>query len=394
MKRTRIALALLLAAGITAACGTSAPPGGDAGGSVAVTYIADLTGPGASYSKRYVDGAQFQVDRINAAGGVHGRKIDMTVVDSGSDPKQGVGAMTSAARGDADVVLYAPLGNIALAMAPIAQQNGVPLIVGQAATKGITEAGDHVFRITMSDSNYWEPMLQRMRDQRGVRSMAIVYAADNSSTTDAAQRMPEIGAGLGIRVTETIPLKSADVDFATPAARVLEGDPDGVVVLAVGPGNASIITALRQRGYQGVFFGGVNLGGGVLTPAAADAHDTYFATAFIPSDALPWASGAAFAKEFEAAKGSAPDNFTAGGHDQIAFLQHALESLGDAEPTRDSLTGALTSVAETGFPGAAGDPIRFQDRNALTPGVLGVWDGTSFVLAPEQGAGLWNVSTG
>ena len=33
---------------------------------------------------------QMRVDEINAAGGVHGRKIKLVVEDSGYDPKKGI----------------------------------------------------------------------------------------------------------------------------------------------------------------------------------------------------------------------------------------------------------------------------------------------------------------
>ncbi|GAA4550777.1 ABC transporter substrate-binding protein [Pseudonocardia xishanensis] len=390
MRTTRAVLALALAAGLaTAACGTgggSSAPGGAQ--TVDITYIADLSGPAAVYGKPYVDGAKFQVDQINKAGGVHGRQLTIDVVDSGTDQKQAVAAMTAAARGDADVVMYAPIGSLALPMAPIAQQSKVPFIVGQAASKGITEAGDHVYRITTNDIHYWEPLIARMRDQNGVKSMAIVYASDNTSTTEVAQQLPDIAAKLGITVTDSVPVKSNDVDYATPAAKVLAGDPDGVVMMAVGPGNASMITTLRQRGFDGVFFGGASLAGGALVPAAAEAHDTYLATPFVASDQLPWASGVDFTKEYTAATGSAPDNFSAGGHDQVEFVHQALESLGDTPSDRNALNGALATVASKGFAGATGDPVTFADRNALTPGVVAMWDGTKLVLAPGQTTGL------
>jgi branched-chain amino acid transport system substrate-binding protein len=389
MRTTRALLALALVAGVTAACGTGGSTAGGDDTTIDITYVADLSGPAAVYGKPFVDGAKFQVDQINRAGGVHGRQLAIDVVDSGTDQKQAVAAMTQAARGDADVVMYSPIGSLALPMAPIAQQNGVPFIVGQAATKGITEAGDHVYRITTNDIYYWEPLIQRMRDQHGLTSMAIVYASDNTSTTEVAQQLPDLAAKLGVTVTDSVPVKSNDVDYATPAAKVLAGDPDGVVMMAVGPGNASMITTLRQRGFDGIFFGGASLAGGALAPAAADARDTYLATPFVASEELPWASGAQFTKDFTAATGAAPDNFSAGGHDQVEFVRQALESLGDTVPSREAINGALAQVAAKGFTGATGDPVVFKDRNALSPGVIATWDGTKLVLAPGQTTGLY-----
>src|SRR3954453_22162324 len=49
-----------------------------------------ITGPNASFGAQIKNGAEQAVEDINAAGGVLGQKIQTTVGDDVSDPKQGV----------------------------------------------------------------------------------------------------------------------------------------------------------------------------------------------------------------------------------------------------------------------------------------------------------------
>ncbi|WP_204303022.1 ABC transporter substrate-binding protein, partial [Klebsiella pneumoniae] len=47
----------------------------------------DLSGPVKVWGVRFANGMKMAVDEINAAGGIHGRKIKLIIEDSGYDPK-------------------------------------------------------------------------------------------------------------------------------------------------------------------------------------------------------------------------------------------------------------------------------------------------------------------
>ncbi|MDT9592211.1 ABC transporter substrate-binding protein [Nocardioides zeae] len=387
--------ALVLAGSLLAGCAGGSNSDEAAGDVVRITYIADLTGPGAFYGEDWAAGAEYAVDEINDAGGIGGRTLEIDVVDSASDQAAAVGAMNSAARSDSSVVMYALLSQNALAMAPVAQREEVPFIVGQSSVDGVTDVGDFVYRTSTSEGDYYGAMLRNLQEQ-GVESTAILYAGDNpTAVTNATERIPAIAEELGIEVTDTIEVRTADTDYSQPASRIVEGSPDAVANLTFGPAVTTSIQALRSAGYDGPLYGTSALGSGALTPAGDAAVDTYYPSAFIPAADLPWASGVAFLEEYEAATGDQPSFSTAGGHDQVAFLAAALESIGEGEVTRNSLKDALAVVAADGFVGATGDPIRFgEDRIADTPGVLVRWDGTTETVAPGQQGPLLDGYTG
>ena len=63
------------------------------------THI-DLSGPAAPGMPMLRNGMQLRVDELNAAGGVHGRKIKLIVEDNGSQPQLAVRAVQKLIKSD------------------------------------------------------------------------------------------------------------------------------------------------------------------------------------------------------------------------------------------------------------------------------------------------------
>lgn len=398
--RKRLLMPLLgcaLAMGAVA-CGedesTGSGSGGGGGGSspVKFTFIVDQAGPGGLYGKNILEGAQFNLDRINKAGGAGGHMLEMEVVDSASDQAQAAAAMTKAARGDNAAVLYGPLSQSALAMAPIAQREKIPFIVSYASVDGITQPGDYIYRTSTSEGDYYDGMVEYLAKQNDMKTMTIVFASDNATAVGNAEKtLPALAEKYGVEILDTISVKSTDTDYSSTAAEIAGQNPDGVAVLILGDGVNTAVTAMRRAGYEGVFFGSSALGAGALKASGEAGRDTYYPASTLPSPELPWASGKQFLEDYEAAKGTPATAFQAAGNDQIQLLAEAVEKVGDAEVDAESIRTALAEVTQAGFAGATGDPVKFSpERVAVTPGALVVWDGEKETYAPDQDPPLLN----
>jgi len=121
MRRWSLLLALLLAFGLAmAACGGDDDEGGDNGDAAADTggsgeeatdepivigAAVDLTGQMAPFDGPAVTAAEIQVDKINEAGGVDGRQLELRVVDHQLDPERTKSAAIELIDDGADVLL-------------------------------------------------------------------------------------------------------------------------------------------------------------------------------------------------------------------------------------------------------------------------------------------------
>ena len=74
------------------------------------THI-DLSGPAAPGMPMLRNGMQLRIDELNAAGGVHGRKIKLIVEDNGSQPQLAVRAVQKLIKSDSVFAIVNPFGS-------------------------------------------------------------------------------------------------------------------------------------------------------------------------------------------------------------------------------------------------------------------------------------------
>ena len=88
MKRFAGLIAALAMAVLVAACGDG---GGEKGSeTIPIAVVGPVTGQYAAFGAQMTNGGQMAVDDINAAGGVLGKKLDLSIGDDACDPKQAV----------------------------------------------------------------------------------------------------------------------------------------------------------------------------------------------------------------------------------------------------------------------------------------------------------------
>src|SRR5262245_51381051 len=90
-----------------------------------IPNIIEMSGAGATVGTNWKNGLEIAVDEINAQGGILGRKVEITVVDTQSNPGVARAAVQKAL--DADpVVLFGPIysGSVKATM-PLLQEAGV-----------------------------------------------------------------------------------------------------------------------------------------------------------------------------------------------------------------------------------------------------------------------------
>ena len=115
------------AAGAFALGGSLARPAIAASEPIRIGFLPALTGPSSSTGIAINRGTKLAVDEINAAGGVNGRRIELIVRDTQSDPTKAVNAAAELTQGQHVHVIYGPLNSgESLAATPVIARIGVP----------------------------------------------------------------------------------------------------------------------------------------------------------------------------------------------------------------------------------------------------------------------------
>jgi len=119
---------------------------------IVIGEFGSLTGTAATFGTSSRDGIDMALDEVNKAGGVLGKKIRVIVEDDQTKPEEAQTVVTKLISKDHVVAI---LGEVAssrsLAAAPVAQQNGVPMISPSSTNPKVTEVGDYIFRVCFID---------------------------------------------------------------------------------------------------------------------------------------------------------------------------------------------------------------------------------------------------
>ena len=264
---------------------TSAPSGGDAPTQApadtpvpadsdepfVIGVMESITGPGETYGNVAVRAKQMAVDEINAAGGINGRELKLVVEDSKCSAQDAITAYNKLTDVDGvKIILGTSCSGAMLGAAPLAEADGVVLFSGLATNPDIANAGDYIFRTSMSDVQVGVDTGNVMWAD-GARTVATITEA-----TDYAEGVRrttvEQFEKLGGTVVGEERYASDIVDFRTQLTKLLGGNPDAIHIASQSEfTGGTIIKQLDELGYDGPIYAEIVPVGATALDIAGDA---------------------------------------------------------------------------------------------------------------------------
>jgi branched-chain amino acid transport system substrate-binding protein len=146
---------------------------------IKIGVLAPLTGEAASWGQNALAGITLATKEVNDKGGINGRKIEIVAEDDKCSA-EGVNAINKLINIDKVVGILGPIcsasGGPAL---PIAQNNGVPVVIISASAPHLTKIGDYIFRVYPSDAFQGKVAAEFMFNKLGKKKVAIVYVKND-----------------------------------------------------------------------------------------------------------------------------------------------------------------------------------------------------------------------
>jgi branched-chain amino acid transport system substrate-binding protein len=383
----RAALAGLAAALLvgTAACGGGDSGGGGGGSSdglpetIKLVSINPTTGVVAFAGNAANKGYELAVKEINESDTLEGSQLELELVDTRSEPQTAAQEATTAiADTDVAAVFGSVSSNEAIAMSPLLQQRGLPVIYTQAGSDGVV-VGDYTWRATPLMSSYY-PILSKYIEDQGFSSLGVLYTSATPTLQEVgSETVPQMAEDLDIEITGSIDIPATTQDYSAPISQVLDSQPDAVVALLVGAANVTVMQQLRQAGYAGPVLGNSGASAGNLVPAGAAGADMIWPVDFNFQQTAQ--SSQDFVEAYRAEYGEDPLNYAAEAYDAAWFLARSIAAAGSAD--REAIKDAMVSQAEETFDGALGEGLSWEDGTIVVPGVVVRWTGDGEELLYE-----------
>jgi branched-chain amino acid transport system substrate-binding protein len=240
MKNVQFGISAIVAAVALIGCGQG---GGGGGSEVKIGHVGPLTGGIAHLGKDNENGARLAIEEANAAKTkIDGKEVKFTLVaeDDQADPKVG----TTVAQKLVDAKVVGVVGHLnsgtSIPASPIYNQAGIPVISGSATNPKLTEQGFKTqFRVVGRD------------DQQGPAIASYLATNNKPQTVAIIDDATAYGEGIANEVEKT--LKGAKINVL-PREKGTDKTTDWKAVL----------TKLRGRNPDAVFYGGMDATGGPL----------------------------------------------------------------------------------------------------------------------------------
>ena len=333
---------------------------------IKIGEFGSLSGDNASFGTSQNHGVQMAVEEINAAGGVLGKKIDLTVEDNMT--KQGE-TTTIARKLISQDHVVAIIGEVAssktLEAAPIAQAAKIPLIATAATNPKVTQTGDYVFRVCFTDDFQAVVIARFVLEKLKQKKIAFMTDVKQDYSVGLTNIAKDYLGKNGGNIVKEQSYSSGDKDFRAQLTDIKSANPDVIIITGYYPEASLIAKQARQFGIKATLVGGDGWDGSSLIPVGGKAIEgAYFSNHFSTEDKSPLVQD--FVKKYKQKYNAVPDAFAALGYDATKLLADAIKRAGSTDP--EKIRAAIQDTKE--FPGVSGKITIGTDRNAVKSAVI------------------------
>ncbi|CAA7611390.1 putative ABC transporter, branched-chain amino acid-binding protein [Candidatus Terasakiella magnetica] len=231
ISRNLIAL-LAVGLGLAAAPAVASEP-------IRIGSVVSATGPASFLGDPEQKTLELLVEKINAAGGVLGRKIELIPYDDASDTAKANTMIRRLIQQDkVDVVIGASTTGSTMGMVPVAEAAKIPLVSLAAASVIVEPVKPHVFKMPHSDRMAAQKVLEDMK-KRGLANFALLSDTGGFGKSGHDETL-KMAASLGIPVVEDLSYGDKDTDMTPQLTKAKLAGAKAIFVFGTGQAPAVI----------------------------------------------------------------------------------------------------------------------------------------------------------
>lgn len=308
--------------------------------------IQDLSGPLAGFGKQVRMGMQLRVDELNEQGGIHGRKINLKVEDSGYDPKRAVLAAQKLVNQDK---IFAMVGHIGtaqnVATFPVLFDKNVISFFPVTAAREMYEP---LNRLKYSfAATYYDQMrlgVPKLAKEKSAKKVCAIYQDDEFGLE--VLRGAEAGLkAAGMEMAEKTSFKRGATDFSSQVARMKAANCDFVVLGTIIRETIGTIAEARKTGFNPTMIGSSAAYTDLIHKLGGKAMDGLYATMTVQNPYLDEASQPIrfWANKYKTKYNEDPTVFSAYGYTLVDAFAKGAQKAG-ANLSTDSFIKAMDSI--------------------------------------------------
>lgn len=312
------------------------------GNTIKIGVPVPLSGSYANAGTDIVNGAKLAAARINAAGGVLGKQIELVPEDDACDAQTAVQAAQKLVDAGVAAVAGGYCSSAALPELTTFHRAGIPYVLDASTNPQLTEMDyDNVFRTIGRDDEQGPFAASFMKDFLHAKRAAVIddnttYAKGLAQNTVAALKKS------GVDVVYANSITPGQMDYSPTLTRVASLKPDVIYYTGYFSEAGLLVKEARQLGLKMTFMGGDATNDPTLMKTAGPAANEMIITTAPLAQFLSSAHG--FVDDYKKAYGQTPGPYSVYEYDAVGVTAKAIAQAGSATPA--AIIAALHKISD------------------------------------------------
>lgn len=243
-----------------------------------------LSGPTAALGIELRQGVEIYFNKVNAEGGIYGRKLALISYDDGYEPIATISNTRALLEKDNAFLLFGYVGTpTSRVAAPIAIRAAVPYVAPFTGAKFLRQPiAPLIYNVRASYADETEAMVRYLVDKTGYKRIGLLIQDDaygssgrNGVTSALKQR------GLEVVAVGKYPRNTSNIEPAL--AKLKAANPQAIILVGAYAPCAAFITQARQQGFNPLFMNISFVGTKGLIKAMGETGEGVFITQVMPS---------------------------------------------------------------------------------------------------------------
>ena len=295
-----------------------------------------VTGPPSFLGEPERNTANMMVDQINRAGGIKGRMLKLVIYDTQGDATKAVQAATRLIKDDRVSAIIGPsTTGETMAVIPIVERAGIPLISCAAGIKITDPVKKWVFKTAQNDSLAVERIYDHLK-KRNINKVAILTVSDGFGSSGREQLKLRV-KDFGITIVSDEIYGPNDTDMTAQLVKIRGSKAQAIICWGTNPGPAKVARNAKQLGLNMPLYMSHGVSSKKFIELAGDAAEGIMLPSgrvvvanLLPKSDQQKRSLLAYVRDYKKHFKVEGDHF--GGHawDAVMLLKDALERGGDS----------------------------------------------------------------
>lgn len=314
---------------------------------IKIGYVSALSGDTALWGQAGLNGMLLTAEKLNAAGGILGRPVEIVGLDGKGDAADSVSAYKKLVEEEKVVaVVGTNFSSCNIPIAAVSDELKVPVIATAASNELVTvdESGKlhpYSFRLCFIDSYQGTVAGNYAAKKLGLLKGAIITDITDAYSTGVGSYITKAFEAAGGTMVASEEAQNGDNDFRAQLTKIAKAQPDVLFIPWIYQNVALIAKQARELGIKSVMLGTDGWDSAELAGLAGGALE---GSSYISRIGFNTPEAKAYGEEYTKKYNIGLEAECLFGNDGLMWLKDAIERAGSAEPTaiRDALENTDT----------------------------------------------------